>query len=551
MTLLLENAVKSAAIIGVALAVMPLIRTRTAALRHVVLATALLSAGLTPLMRPVLPAWRIPVGFSVGSTAESPFDVFGLPETVQRASTLTASAVPTPVPISISAIAAAIWLLGAAVGVGFLIVGCIRLNRLASRAQPISDGDWATCAEQIRGEYGLPRPILLRTEHPSLLVTWGIRRARVLVPARAMNWPIERIRIVLAHELAHVRRRDWIVQIGAEFVRAMNWFNPAFWIACSRLRRESEQACDDHVINRGVDGSEYATHLVDIARELRPGLIWVPAPSIARTSTFERRVRVMLDRKVNRQPMSRAASVATVVLMLTIVIPITGIAVAQVFGTLGGSIVDPMNGALPDVTLVLTNTQTKAKHEVRSDRTGRYEFVGLVPGDYTLEAKLPGFAVFRSSLTVEGQNVQRDLRLGIGSLEETISVRASRSGANTSSPGTAGSPSARKDPPKCSTGTQAGAPIGGNLRPPRKLYDVRPFYPPSAISAGAEGTVTLNSRIGSDGTVEDVQVVSSPSSELTNSATDAVRQWIFDPTYLNCVAVPVNMAVTVNFALTQ
>lgn len=548
--LLLESGLKSAAIIAVALAMLPVLRTRTAAMRHAILAAALLGVALAPFIRTIVPTLRIPIAASVLAPAGDTLGVLDVPSAlaVTPSAGTTAAAFLPP----ISTIVVVVWLAGLAICVGMLIVGFIRLARLTSRAQPVSDGDWVRYAAEIAREYGLREPVLLKTAHPSLLVTWGVRRPRVLLPRQALGWPVERIHLVLTHELAHIRRGDWIVQIAAEFVRAIYWFNPLCWMACSRLREESEQACDDEVINRGVDGPEYATHLIHIAREFRTPPMWVPAPSIARTSSFERRVRVMLDRKINRRPMSRAASLATVVTMLTIAVPITGIAVAQVFGSLAGSIVDPMNGALPDVTLVLTNTQTNAKHEVRSDRTGRYEFVGLVSGDYTLEAKLPGFSTLRGRVTVTGQSVQQDLKLEIGSLTETISISASRSGGNPSSPRTtSGRPLPRTDAPKCGSGGQAGTPIGGNIRPPTKIYDVRPVYPSSAITAGAEGTVTLRSRIGTDGTVEEVQVVSTPNADLANSATEAVREWLFTPTYLNCVAVPVTMNVTLNFSLTQ
>jgi TonB family protein len=546
--LLLENAVKGAAIVAVALAIMPLLRNRPAALRHTILAAAVLGAALSPLMRPLVPTWRIPVAVDALAGLDPTADGSSPTPTLDRPSGVEL----TPLTLySPSAIIVATWLTGVSIGILVLVVGCIRLTRMTAAALPIREGAWLECAEEIRREYHLRSPVLLQTGHPSLLVTWGLTRPRVLIPSCALEWPAERIRLVLAHELAHIRRGDWVVQIAAGIVCAVNWFNPLFWIATRRLRRESEQACDDEVINRGIDGSEYATHLVNIVRELRPQTRWVPAPSIARASNFERRVRVMLNERINRRPMSRAASLTTLVAILALVIPVTGAAVAQVFGTLTGSIVDPMNAALPDVTLMLTNTQTSAKHEVRSDRTGRYEFVGLVPGDYTLEAKLPGFAVLRGKVTIAGQAIQQDLKLEIGTLQETISVSASRSRTDAPSPGTAGSPVARKTPPKCGGTPQSGTPIGGNIRPPVKLYDVRPVYPSSAIAAGAEGTVTLKSRIGTDGTVEDVQVVSTPSSDLANAATEAVRQWIFDSTYLNCVAVPVTMNVTVNFALTQ
>src|SRR4030095_3846123 len=76
----------------------------------------------------------------------------------------------------------------------------------------------------------------------------------------------DRIRVVLAHELAHVARGDWLVQISAEVVRCVYWFNPLLWMACTRLRYESEHACDNAVMNVGVESGSYATHLLELAR---------------------------------------------------------------------------------------------------------------------------------------------------------------------------------------------------------------------------------------------------------------------------------------------
>ena len=101
-----------------------------------------------------------------------------------------------------------------------------------------------------------------------------------MLPADASDWPEDRIRIVLGHELAHVRRGDWLVQMAAELVRSVYWFNPLVWIACRRLRLESEQACDDAVLKMGVEGSAYATELVDLASafDSRHGRCFFPAP---------------------------------------------------------------------------------------------------------------------------------------------------------------------------------------------------------------------------------------------------------------------------------
>ena len=83
------------------------------------------------------------------------------------------------------------------------------------------------------------------------------------------SWSDERARVVLSHELAHICRGDWIVQLSAELLRAFYSFNPLLWVACRRLRLESEHACNNEVMSRGVEhGADYATHLIELARAL-------------------------------------------------------------------------------------------------------------------------------------------------------------------------------------------------------------------------------------------------------------------------------------------
>ncbi len=93
-------------------------------------------------------------------------------------------------------------------------------------------------------------------------------RPRILLPSHAHEWSEARIHAVLGHEIAHIQRHDWLVQIAAEAIRAIYWFNPVFWLACRRLRRESEQACDDAVLRLGVPPRDYAMHLAGRCPEL-------------------------------------------------------------------------------------------------------------------------------------------------------------------------------------------------------------------------------------------------------------------------------------------
>jgi hypothetical protein len=384
---------------------------------------------------------------------------------------------------------------------------------------------------------------LLQSDEPALLVTWGLITPKVLLPAGAASWHADRIRVVLAHELAHVQRRDWIVQIGSELLRSACWFNPIVWVASSRLRLESERACDDAVVNLGVSGGDYAEHLLELARQFgRARRTAFPAVAIVpRPSSLERRVTAMLNTHVNRRPVSRASRLATLALLLAAVLPIALFAQNR-FWTISGSIVDPSNAVLPGVTVVAIDTSRGARHEVETNRTGRFEIVGLPDGPYVLEAGVPGFATYRQKLTLEGQDVNREITLQVGTLQETISV--TRGGAPPSFEGQrSGSPRAATCGPSEAAPATGSNRIGGQIRQPRKIRHVSPVYPEGA----APGLVRMEAIIGIDGLVQETKVTNDASPALAQAAVDAVRQWEFDPTLLNCQAIPVTMTVTIDF----
>ena len=90
--------------------------------------------------------------------------------------------------------------------------------------------------------------------------------------------------------------------------------------------------------------------------------------------------------------------------------------------------------------------------------------------------------------------------------------------------------------------------VGGNIKTPTKVKDVRPMYPPDAQSAKIQGVVIVEATIDADGRVSDAKILRSIPM-LDDAALAAVREWEFTPTYLNGAAVPVIMTVTVNFTL--
>ena len=104
-------------------------------------------------------------------------------------------------------------------------------------------------------------------------MTAGVRRPVLLVHAGARKWPPERRRVVLLHELAHVRRADWLTLVAAEIAGAIYWFHPLVWLARREARRSCERACDDLVLDHGTKPSVYAAHLLGIVRSLKPATV--------------------------------------------------------------------------------------------------------------------------------------------------------------------------------------------------------------------------------------------------------------------------------------
>jgi protein TonB len=90
--------------------------------------------------------------------------------------------------------------------------------------------------------------------------------------------------------------------------------------------------------------------------------------------------------------------------------------------------------------------------------------------------------------------------------------------------------------------------VGGKIRPPTKVKDVKPVYPDAAKTARAAGVVIVEATIGANGKVIAAKVLRSVPM-LDEAALDAVRQWEFTPTLLNGKPVPVVMTVTINFKL--
>jgi beta-lactamase regulating signal transducer with metallopeptidase domain len=270
------------------------LKRRAAATRHLVWSLGLAGAMALLPLAVALPRWGLPIlsagtKVSEGRSSAGPEARPGDRPTVEAVAstarieprsrergTLTAEepaariapvAVTTPRWMGSATWPLAVWGAGTAAVVAWCAVGWVTIWRLGRTAEHITDWRWVEAAREAAERLGVARGVtLLRGTPAAMPMTWGVLRPVVLLPAEADEWPAERRRAVLMHELAHVRRRDCLTQWLGVTACAAYWFNPLTWRAAARLRSEREQACDDLVLEAGERPSDYAAQLLGVAR---------------------------------------------------------------------------------------------------------------------------------------------------------------------------------------------------------------------------------------------------------------------------------------------
>lgn len=188
-----------------------------------------------------------------------------------------------------------VWILGMFfVGLRFL-AGLWQVWRIYKEATP-ETGVNACRLKNLCQSLGIRRRVtLLISEKPVMPMTWGWWNPVVLIPLLALSWPEERLKIVMLHELAHVHRRDGLMQSIVSIAQIIFWFHPLIWIGNRQIRIEREHACDDLVLEYGVMASDYAENLLNIALEYPSRSASTMVFPMARHGQLESRLRAILD----------------------------------------------------------------------------------------------------------------------------------------------------------------------------------------------------------------------------------------------------------------
>jgi beta-lactamase regulating signal transducer with metallopeptidase domain len=359
LTIALSVACRAAVLLVGAGVIVLALRRSPAATRHLVWSVALGGTLLLPVLTLTLPSWSWPILPSVARASVPPANEAGLAATAAidgtgglnhsdelagddllpdhggGGSTISPMVARAPASASVSKPAPwrawpwalCLWAAGATLVLTGPLLGRIGLRLALRGAASVELGEWAELSRQASQKLGLRRRVrIVRGAGALMPVTCGWLRPVVILPATAEEWSRERCWHVLLHELAHVRRLDYLTQSIAQAACAVYWFNPLAWFAAHRMRIERERACDDIVLLHSSSASDYALHLLEIARGLRGSRIaaWT-AVAMAQPSLLEARLRAILDPDRRRGGKSRRSAVFLSVALAGLLLPLASI----------------------------------------------------------------------------------------------------------------------------------------------------------------------------------------------------------------------------------
>ena len=509
--LLIEQAVGVTIVFTLATLISFLLQKHPAASRHLVWWLATVAALMVPIASLLKPAGAPTVIIAAAPISVSAFET--LPDTAAGWTHLQ--------------VIATAWLVGFSLFFGRLLVG---LRRAAQRRR------YAT-ASTICAPTGYVEVRL--SDRISVPETFGLLRPVILLPPEASDWTPGRMQVVLAHELVHIQRCDWLTQLIAQFSVCAYWFHPLAWWTLAQLRKERELACDDGVLRLGYRNSEYAQHLIDVARAVRShNEALSPAVAMACKSQLESRVRAILNPALNRGKvtiMMKVVAMACTVVAIVCFSSVNGAAADT--APVSGTITDPSGGRVPKGLILLSATGKGPKPLATTvNESGEFQFREVPAGDYTIEVKSPGFKALQTQVTVASDQPARlALQLDLGSIQETVNVEAQLAQA-----------------PTMVQSTPQRIRVGGNVQAAKLFYKQPPIYPATMKQAGIMGSVVLQAVISKEGDILNLEVLSPDvHPDLIAAAIDAVKNWKYEPTKLNGENVEVVTMININFTLSR
>jgi len=324
----LGAALKSIAVLCAAWLMALALRKRSAASRHLVWTAAAAALVALPLLSISLPVLRVPTG---GLLAAVPSITFHADASASAGGAITRAAPPAARPATPSAprrldlalCLMLLWTAGSALALAQMLLAYTKLCRIRRAARPYPAPE---AQRSLARALGIGCPVeVLETSAGTMPMAFGLRRSTILMPANSQAWTEERRRMVLLHELAHVRRADGATHLLARVALSLFWWDPLAWYAWRQFLKERERSADDLVLSAGEPAADYAGHLLEVARSLQFAPAASAAVAMARRSDLEGRLLAILDSAADRTHPGRASAFAAALVAVALVVPLAAL----------------------------------------------------------------------------------------------------------------------------------------------------------------------------------------------------------------------------------
>ena len=356
----LDFALKPAAVAALALLAARLLRHRSAAERSSVLHGGLFAMALLPLLMWLAPRWQVelpalptPAPAAQEATSADTAAV-ALEEAVrgtraariERIARVTRSArslgapdksasleTPPAPALQASTVIGLLYALSALALLMALAMSMARLRALRNRARPVRDADWDAALQAAKRRTGVRGQVwLLHSGDVASPLSFGLLERVIVIDDAAAGAPFDRetAEALLAHELAHLARYDWVKLVFARLVTALFWFNPLAWRLARHCHQLREEAADDAVLRGDIAGVDYAALLLRFARNRSAGPALAAHAISGREAMahLQRRMVRVLDEGERRAPAMRAWSFGCAAAATLLALPVAAFAPA-------------------------------------------------------------------------------------------------------------------------------------------------------------------------------------------------------------------------------
>jgi TonB family protein len=393
-----------------------------------------------------------------------------------------------------------------------LALGLYQTASLRRRAKPITlFGYSAQSYSRYAQLFAVTNARIAASTEIASPVTLGLRRPLLLLPLNMDEAVLpEDLDAALAHEFAHMRRRDFGKNLAYQALSLPAAFHPFLWLTRRQIAATREILCDT-IAAEAVSGSRrYARSLLRLTAQLSAQTPATPTQAIGifdanHFHNFERRIMHLTKTPIALTGARRLATTAASLFLITGACASALAFRMQVAAPAPSPATDPAPSASPQAS----------------------------PQPYPQKVSF-GFAVPRWPNTEPAQSFKANISpseiadaSGLSPVFKVLTPAVIEPSQDT-----------QANPVHVSAGVMVG----------NALTKVQPIYPPEAKAARIQGTVLLAARIGKDGSIESLKLISGPP-ELTKSAWDAVKQWTYKPYLLNGEPTAVDTTITVNYSL--